>query len=104
MSRYLEDGNFYIDNNPVEREIRPIAPGRKNYLFAGSHEGARRAAVLYSLLAVYKLNRINPREWLTDVLRRLPQHSVNQVAELLPHRWAPVGKTGEPKIEVGEEL
>lgn len=87
MKLYLSNGAYYIDNNPVEREIRPIAIGRKNYLFAGSHDGARRAAVLYSLLACCKLNKINPRDWLTDILKRLPSYPVNRVGELLPHRW-----------------
>lgn len=88
MELYLSDGSFHIDNNPIERQIRPIALGRKNYLFAGSHDGARRAAVLYSLLATCKLNGVNPRIWLTDVLKRLPAYPINQVAELLPHRWS----------------
>ncbi len=87
MSRYIESGDFSIDNNPVEREIRPVALGRKNYLFAGSHEGAKRAAVLYSLLACCKLNKVNPKDWLTDVLKRINAHPVSRIAELLPHRW-----------------
>ena len=87
MTLYLSNGAFHIDNNAIERQIRPIALGRKSYLFAGSHDGAKRAAVLYSLLATCKLNQVNPRGWLTDVLRRLPAHPINQVQELLPHRW-----------------
>ena len=89
MALYLTNGEYQIDNNAIERQIRPIALGRKNYLFAGSHEGARRAAILYSLLACCRLNRVNPRDWLTDVLRRLPAHPINRVADLLPHRWQP---------------
>jgi hypothetical protein len=60
-----------LDNNPIERLIRPIAVGRKNYLFAGSHEGAQRAAVIYSLLGTAKLNKINPHDWLVDVFTNM---------------------------------
>lgn len=89
MALYLSDGAFHIDNNPVEGRIRPIALGRKNFMFAGSHDGARHAAVLYSLLACCKLNKINPWEWFTNVIRRVPSHPVNKLSELLPHRWKP---------------
>jgi transposase len=89
MALYLTDGKFLIDNNLVEGRIRPIALGRKNYLFAGSHNGATRAAVLYSLLACCKLNKVNPWEWFTDVIKRLPSYPVNRLVELLPHRWTP---------------
>jgi transposase len=85
---YLEDGTFEIDNNGVERQIRPIAIGRKNYLFAGSHEGARRAAILYSLLATCKLHKINAFEWLRDVLVRVHDRN-SKLKDLLPHRWTP---------------
>jgi hypothetical protein len=87
MELYLSNGNYYIDNNAIERQIRPIALGRKNYLFAGSHDGASSAAVLYSLLATCKLCGVNPRNWMTDVLRRIPAHPRNQLADLLPQRW-----------------
>jgi hypothetical protein len=89
MFRYLDDGRYHIDNNAIEREIRPIALGRKNYLFAGSHEGARRAAVFYSLLATCKLNNVNPAKWLTTVLKTMPILPRNRYQELLPHRWRP---------------
>jgi hypothetical protein len=87
MFRYLEDGRYHIDNNAIERQIRPIALGRKNYLFAGSHEGARRAAVFYSLLATCKLNKVNPAAWLTCVLKTMPRLPRERYPELLPHRW-----------------
>jgi transposase len=87
MELYLSSGDYHIDNNAIERQIRPIALGRKNYLFAGSHDGARKAAVLYSLLATCKLSGVNPREWMTDMLRRIAAHPRNQIADLLPHRW-----------------
>ena len=87
MFRYLDDGRFHIDNNAMERQIRPIAIGRKNYLFAGSHEGARRAAIFYSLLATCRLNQVNPTTWLTDVLKTMPTLPRDRYHELLPHRW-----------------
>jgi transposase len=88
MFRYLEDGSYQLDNNAIERQIRPIALGRKNYLFAGSHDGARRAAVFYSLFATCKLNKVNPQTWLTHVLKTMPGLPAARHAELLPHRWA----------------
>jgi transposase len=84
---YTTNGALCIDNNPVENSIRPVAIGRKNYLFCGSHEAAKRTAMLYSLLGTCKLHGLNPFTWLKDVLERLPSHSIKNVAELLPHRW-----------------
>jgi transposase len=75
------------DNNPVENAIRPVAIGRKNYLFARSHEAAQRSAMLYSLLGTCKLNGINPFDWLKNVLSRIGKHPINKVQELLPHNW-----------------
>jgi hypothetical protein len=85
---YTTDARLQIDNNLVENAIRPVAIGRKNYLFAGSHDGARRAAMLYSFLGTCKINNANPFEWLRDILSRIPSHSVNKLEELLPHNWA----------------
>jgi transposase len=84
---YITNGDLKIDNNPVERSIRPVALGRKNYMFCGSHEAARRAAMLYSLLGTCKLHNVNPYEWLKDVIIRIPSHPINRVEELLPHIW-----------------
>lgn len=86
---YLTDGKLEIDNNLVENAIRPVAVGRKNYLFAGSHRAAQNAAMLYSFLGSCKINNVNPYEWLEDVLNRIPNHPVNKLEELLPHRWKP---------------
>jgi transposase len=91
LSLYTTDARLQIDNNLVENAIRPVAIGRKNYLFAGSHDGARRAAMLYSFLGTCKINNVNPFEWLTDILRRIPSHSVNKLQELLPNNWTPTG-------------
>ncbi len=87
LSIYISDGRLAIDNNPIERTIRPIAVGRRNYLFCGSHDAAQRTAILYSLLGTCKLHGINPYDWLHDVLKRLPNCKQKDIKELLPHRW-----------------
>lgn len=87
---YTSDAKLNIDNNPVENSIRPIAIGRKNYLFAGSHEAAQRSAMLYSLLGTCKLQQVNPFVWLKDVLQRINNHPINRIDELLPHYWKPI--------------
>jgi transposase len=85
LSRYTEDGMLNIDNNPVENSIRPIAIGRKNYLFAGSHEAAKRSAMLYSLIGTCKMHGVEPFAWLKNVLEIIPTHPINKIKELLPH-------------------
>jgi transposase len=87
LSVYTSDGRLNIDNNPVENSIRPVALGRKNYLFAGSHEAAKRSGMLYSLLSTCKMHGIEPYTWLKDVLHKIADHPVNKVHELLPHRY-----------------
>jgi transposase len=87
LSLYTEDGMLNIDNNPVENSIRPVALGRKNYLFAGSHEAARRSGMLYSLLGTCKMHGIEPYAWLKDVLQRIADHPINKISGLLPQRW-----------------
>ena len=89
LGLYITDGKLEIDNNLVENAIRPVALGRKNYLFAGSHRAAQNAAMLYSFLGTCKINNVNPYEWMTDVLNRIPAHPVNKLEELLPHKWKP---------------
>jgi len=89
MMHYLSDGKLHIDNNPIENAIRPIAVGRKNYLFAGSHQGAQWAAMFYSFFACCKIHQVDPMQWLEDIMRRLPEHPVNQIEQLLPHLWQP---------------
>ena len=84
LCRYTETGFVEIDNNLVENSIRPLALGRKNYLFAGSHSAAQRAAVLYSLLGTCKQHGVDPQAWLSDVLYRIPTHPMKQVHALLP--------------------
>lgn len=85
LQNYLYDGNLHIDNNLIENSIRPVALGRKNYLFAGSHNGAKRSAMFYSFFACCKLNNINPQKWLTYVLENISEHKVNKLHELLPN-------------------
>lgn len=75
------------DNNQIENKIRPLALGRKNYLFAGSHKAGQRAAMMYSFFASCQQLNINPRDWLADVLHRIPNHPINQIDLLLPHNW-----------------
>ncbi len=82
---YLNDGYLEIDNNLVENAIRPNALGRKNYLFAGSHEGAKRAAMMYSFFGTCKKHNVNPYQWLKKVLEIIPEYPANKVADLLPH-------------------
>lgn len=84
LTLLLRDGRACIDNNPVERAIRPIAVGRRNWTFAGSDDGAVRAAMMYSLIETAKLNGIDPEAWLRHVLARIADHPVNRVTELLP--------------------
>jgi transposase len=93
IERIFESGIFELDNNGVERQIRPIAIGRKNYLFAGSHDGARNAAVIYSLIATCKLNKINVFDWMKDVIARVPSYPISKIGDLLPQRWAALRKT-----------
>jgi hypothetical protein len=89
--RYCDDGHLEIDNNAAERALRAVALGRKNYLFAGSDAGGERAAVIYSLLGSAKLNGIDPETYLTLVLRRIADHPINRIAELLPWNLFPAG-------------
>lgn len=98
IAMYLEDGRLEIDNNLAENLIRPVALGRKNYLFAGSHAGAKRAAIVYSLLGSCKLHNINPHEYLMDILQRLPLQPVNKLQELLPPFWIPANITTTPQV------
>jgi transposase len=88
LARYVIDGRYQIDNNGVENGVRPLAVGRKNYLFCGNHEAAKRTAIIYSLLGTCKVNDVNPTKWLTDVLNRILDCKNNQLHTLLPKQWA----------------
>lgn len=89
LTRYLSDGAVPIDNNRVENAIRPIALGRKNWLFAGSLRAGQRAAAVMSLVQSARLNGHDPYAYLKDVLMRLPTQPASRIGELLPHRWQP---------------
>jgi transposase len=91
LMRYCDDGHIEIDNNAAERALRAVALGRKNYLFAGSDRGGERAAAIYSLLGSAKLNGIDPEAYLTSVLRRIADHPINRIAELLPWNLFSIG-------------
>src|ERR1700694_6047557 len=91
LTRFLDDGRIELDNNPVERAIRPIALGRKNHLFAGSDGGGVRWAIVCSLIATAKLNNVEPFTWLRDVLQRMTDgHPASRLDELLPWNWQPI--------------
>ena len=81
---YLTDGRVLIDNNLIENSIRPLALGRKNWLFAGSHEAAQRHAMMYSFLVTCKLNKVEPFEWLKNTLNKIPDYNIQNLKELLP--------------------
>jgi transposase len=84
LTRYLDDGRLEISNNAAERAIRPLALGRKNYMFAGSDAGGERAAAIYTLVETAKLNGLDPEAYLRDLLGRIADHPINRIAELLP--------------------
>ncbi len=88
LVRYCDDGCLEIDNNAAERALRAVALGRKNYLFAGSDSGGKRAAAIYSLIGTAKLNDLDPEAYLREVLTRIADHPVNRIAELLPWNLA----------------
>lgn len=90
LSRYVNDGRINIDNNLIENAIRPLALGRKNYLFCGNDASAYRAAIVYSLIGTCKAAGVEPRQWMEDVLRQMPYYERDgrDLAELLPREWA----------------
>ncbi len=89
LVRYIDDGDLPADNNWVENQIRPIAIGRNNWLFAGSLRAGCRAAAVMSLVHSAKLNGHEPHAYLKDIMQRLPTQPASRIEELLPHRWRP---------------
>ena len=87
LARYVQDGYYEIDNNNIENAVRPLALGRKNYLFAGSHNSAQNIAMMYSFFASCKANGVNPFHWLENVLATIQEHKANKLEELLPINW-----------------
>jgi len=88
FTRFLGDGRICLTNNAAERELRGVALGRRCWLFAGSDRGGERAAAMYSLIATAKLNGIDPRAWLANVLGRIADHPASRLHELLPWHWS----------------
>lgn len=84
LTRYCDDGRLEISNNAAENAIRPIALGRKNWLFAGSDAGGERAAIFYTIIRTAKLNALEPEAYLRDLLTRIGEHPINRLDELLP--------------------
>lgn len=90
LVRYHLDGKYKLDNNLIENSIRGMAIGRKNYLFCGNHDSAENAAIMYSLIETCKALDVDPREWMTDVLKRISRYNNDyrlDLADLLPHNW-----------------
>jgi transposase len=103
LSRYHLDGRYQIDNNLVENTIRPLALGRKNYMFCGNHDAAENAAIMYSLLGCCAATDVNPREWLTDVITRIPYYNNDyslDLADLLPHNWKAAHELSKAPVEI----
>jgi len=88
LKNYTKHPEARLDNNVAERAIRPLALGRKNWLFVGSEEGGEVAAILFSLVQSCKAIGVNPEEYLQDIMRRLMSHSSQKLHELLPDEWA----------------
>ncbi len=87
FTRFLDDRRVCLSNNAAERALRCVAVGRRNWTFAGSDEGGRRAAAIYSLVQTCRLNNVDPHAWLADVLARLPDPPAKRVSELTPWTW-----------------
>ena len=89
LTLVLRDGRACLHNNAAERRMRPLALGRKNYLFAGSTEGGRRAAIIYTLVGTAEMNGWDPQEYLRVLLGRIADHSINRISELAPWNLRP---------------
>ena len=89
LTRFVDDGQLPVDNNWIENQIRPIAIGRNNWLFAGSLRAGQRAAAVMSLSQSARMNGHDPYAYLKDILTRLPTHKASRIDQLLPHRWKP---------------
>ena len=87
LGNYMLDGLLEIDNNLVENAIRPVAIGRKNYLFAGTHESAQRNAIMYTFMCDCKKHNVNPEAWLNYVLEKIPSASILELEKLLPQNF-----------------
>jgi transposase len=95
LTRFLDDGRLCMSNNAAERILRCVAVGRHNWTFAGSDEGGRRAATIYTLVETAKLNDIDPQAWLADLLTRLSDYPARRINDLLPWNWRPPPQDAE---------
>ena len=93
LSVYLEDGRIEIDNNPVERAIRPTAIGKKNWLFIGEAEAGQRSATLFTIIEACRSRGIDPQTYLREVLTRLPTLTNRQIKEVTPEAWSKAQQT-----------
>ena len=98
LLRFLDDGRLKPDNNTAENAIRPLAIGRKNWLFAGSERGGRAAALYLGLIQSCKACNVNPWAYFDDVLRRIMAHPVRQLRQLLPDQWHPLERDARGQI------
>jgi Transposase IS66 family. len=93
LTCYTTDGRLEMSNNAAERAIRPLTLGRKNWTFAGSDAGGRRAAAIYTIVETARMNDLDPEAYLADVIARIADHPINQIQALLPWNWKPLIKT-----------
>jgi len=103
LLRYADDPILDIDNNLAERTLRMVVIGRKNYMFAGSEAGAKRAAIIYSLVASCKLNDIDPFAYFDNVLRKVSTHPASRIDELLPNNWGKSNSQEKASLGVEED-
>ena len=87
LSRYITNGRLEMSNNAAERAMKPPVLGRKNYLFCGSDAGGKRAACMYTIIETCRMNGVDPQAYLTDILARIADYSINKIDDLLPWRW-----------------
>jgi transposase len=95
LTRFCDDGRLELDNNRAERALRGVCVGRRNWTFVGSANGGDALATLLTIIETCKHNGVNPRAYLIDVLRRIQDHPVNRLDELVPYRWTPISNVGE---------
>ena len=98
LCRFLDDGRLEVDNNTAENAVRPLALGRKNWLFAGSPRGGQATALFLGLMQSCKACNVNPWEYLNDVLRRIMSHPAGRLRELLPDQWHPLPKDANGRL------
>jgi hypothetical protein len=96
FARFLDDGRICLSNNAAERSLRGVALGRRNWTFAGSQRGADRAAVMLTMITTCRLNEVDPKAWLADVLARIADIPTSRLHELLPWEWSILRQTAKP--------